>query len=69
MLIFDARVVNCSFRSPPSTRLPTPSAFASLEVPGGKCHIASGDLETAFYHMEVPAGMSDLFSLPVVDAG
>eukprot|EP00959_Pyramimonas_sp_CCMP1952_P005949 124635-Pyramimonas_sp.AAC.1 len=31
-IIFDTRVINCDFLPAPSTRLPTPSAFGSLEA-------------------------------------
>ena len=47
-IIFDTRVANCRFVDPPSTRLPSPSAFASLEAEGGPLYVASGDLDVAF---------------------
>jgi hypothetical protein len=67
-IIFDTRVANCRFVDPPSTRLPSPSAFASLETEGGPLYVASGDLDVAFYHMQLPRGMEHLFSLPCIDS-
>eukprot|EP00959_Pyramimonas_sp_CCMP1952_P410021 8593112-Pyramimonas_sp.AAC.1 len=67
-IIFDTRVANCRFVDPPSTRLPSPSAFASLEAEGGPVYVASGDRDVAFYHMQLPKGMEHMFSLPCIDS-
>ncbi|CAK0811879.1 unnamed protein product, partial [Prorocentrum cordatum] len=62
-LVFDTRLANCSFSCPPATRLPTPSARASLDC-DDSFHFAQGDIQCAFYHLRLPAGMESLFSLP-----
>ncbi|CAK0863616.1 unnamed protein product, partial [Prorocentrum cordatum] len=65
-LVFDTRLANCSFSCPPATRLPTPSARASLDC-DDSFHFAQGDIQCAFYHLRLPAGMESLFSLPPVN--
>ena len=69
-IIFDTRILNLKFKDPPKTRLPTAAAFASVEAsPGKDTYIGSGDIRNAFYAMEVPDELSDLFSLLFVRAG
>ncbi|CAK0838468.1 unnamed protein product, partial [Prorocentrum cordatum] len=65
-LVFDTRLANCSFSCPPATRLPTPSAWASLDC-DDSFHFAQGDIQCAFYHLRLPAGMESLFSLPPIN--
>ena len=67
-IIFDTRVVNTYFKTPPSTRLPTSSAFSSLETSDKPVYVASGDLDCAFYRLGLPSDMGQYFSLPVVDS-
>ncbi|CAK0911425.1 unnamed protein product, partial [Prorocentrum cordatum] len=65
-LVLDTRLANCSFSCPPATRLPTPSARASLDC--DDCfQFAQGDIQCAFYHLRLPAGMESLFSLPPIN--
>ena len=64
-LVFDTRVANMSFTTPPSTRLPTPSAWSSLEA-ASDFYTAQGDIQCAFYHMKLPSHLHRYFSLPVV---
>jgi len=66
-IIVDTRIANCFFRSPPSTRLPTGGAWAQLETrPGDDVFIASGDIDCAFYRLQMPEGLDEYFSLPAV---
>lgn len=68
-LICDTRISNCDFVDAPSTKLPSPAAFASIESSCKRpLHIASGDLDVAFYHMRLPEGMEEHFSLPAIDS-
>ncbi|CAK0831114.1 unnamed protein product, partial [Prorocentrum cordatum] len=65
-LVFDTRLANCSFSCPPATRLPTPSARASLDC-DDSFQFAQGDIQCAFCHLRLPAGMESLFSLPPIN--
>ncbi|CAK0840106.1 unnamed protein product, partial [Prorocentrum cordatum] len=65
-LVFDTRLAKCSFSCPPATRLPTPSAWASLDC-DDSFQFAQGDIQCAFYHLRLPAGMGSLFSLPPIN--
>ena len=68
-LIFDTRILNQKFVDPPKTSLPTGAAFAATEVPAGKSFsFGSFDIRNAFYVLEVPEGLSDMFTLPVIAA-
>ena len=69
-LIFDTRLLNQSFTDPPSTDLPSADAFTRLEMPHDQgFYIGSGDLSNAFYTLEVPAGLGEMFTMPHVEAG
>ncbi|CAK0817312.1 unnamed protein product, partial [Prorocentrum cordatum] len=63
-LVFDTRVANMSFSAPPSTRLPTPSAWSALEA-SNDFYVAQGDIQCAFYHMKLPPQLHRYFPLPV----
>ena len=66
-LIFDTRGINFKFNTPPNVRLPSTSAFASVEVPEGFApFMASGDVSNAFYRIGVPECLQDIFSLPCI---
>ncbi|CAK0883156.1 unnamed protein product [Prorocentrum cordatum] len=65
-LVFDTRLANCSFSCQPATRLPTPSARASLDC-DDSFYFAQGDIQCFFYHLRLPAGMESLFSLPPIN--
>ncbi|CAK0858696.1 unnamed protein product, partial [Prorocentrum cordatum] len=64
-LAFDTRLANCSFVTPPPTKLPTPSAWASVDCDDSFV-FAQGDIHCAFYHLRLPPGMESLFSLPAI---
>ena len=66
-LIFDTRVANTNFVDHPATQLPTASTFGRMEAPEG-LYFAQGDLNNAFYCIEVDAGLSEYFSLKPVRA-
>ena len=69
-LIFDTRKLNTCFHSPISVQLPTATAMGSVEVQDGcDCHLAHADLSNAFYTMEIPTDLGDLFSLEPIKAG
>ena len=68
-IIFDTRDVNNFFRRPPKTALPTPAAFAGIEsVDEGPLWFAGGDIQDCFYHLAVPEGLDEYFTLPAVRA-
>ena len=72
----DTRDVNNFIRPPPSTKLPSAAAFSALETwelqseDNGlpPLHFSAGDVADYFYHIQVPEGLSDWFSLPAIDA-
>ena len=64
-LVFDTRVANEGFVAPPKTTLPTAAAWAALEAEHPVV-LAQGDIQCAFYHMLVPKGMEELFTLPTI---
>ena len=39
-----------------------------MEVPPSGAFVATADLECAFYHMKLPCGMEEYFSLPAIDS-
>ena len=63
-LVVDARVSNQWFSTPPSTQLPTGSAFA--QVQGSGFCVGGLDLKDAFYNLGLPESLQDLFCLPGV---
>ena len=67
-IIFDTRIANCFFKAPPKTRLPTAAAWSAVEAPASGAFVATADLECAFYHMKLPSGMEEYFSLPAIDS-
>ena len=62
-LIFDTRWANLAFQEPASTRLPTASAWSNVEL-AGDAVMAQGDIQCAYYHLRLPAGMEEFFTLP-----
>ena len=62
------RIANCYFKAPPRTRLPTAAAWSAVEAPASGAFVATADLECAFYHMKLPNGMEEYFSLPAIDS-
>ena len=64
-IILDTRLTNLLFLDPPSTRLATAGALSRLEfLDDGELFVASGDVQRAFYHLEVPEELSDFFWTP-----
>ena len=64
-IILDTRDVNGFFKSPPSTHLPSAAAFAALETDGSQeLSFGVGDIADCFYHLGVPPGLEEWFSLP-----
>ncbi|CAK0866361.1 unnamed protein product [Prorocentrum cordatum] len=63
-IIFDAR----AFIDARRTQLPSASAWGRLEAGDVRFSIASADLDMAFYHMRVPDGMEEYFTLPPIPA-
>ena len=54
-VILDTRIVNCLFKKPPKTRLPTPAALTSLEtIAGQEVYFAGGDIDNCFYRIKAP---------------
>ncbi|CAK0803518.1 unnamed protein product, partial [Prorocentrum cordatum] len=67
-VVFDTRLANCAFIGAPRTQLPSASAWGRLESGDVRFSIASADLDMAFYHMRVPEGMEEYFTLPPIPA-
>ena len=68
-LIFDTRLLNFMLKTPPKTQLHSAAAFGRLESPVGEdVYCGAADVSNAFYAMEVPAGVGELFALPPVPA-
>ena len=68
-IVFDTRLLNCAFRSAPSTELATGAASSRLEFTnGGDGFIASADVSSCFYAMDVPDALARIFCLPPVYA-
>ena len=66
-LIFDTRRVNQHFWRPWHCVLPTPASWAGLQLPSDSAyHMAQTDVNTAFYRILAPNGMSEFFILPSV---
>ena len=66
-LIVDTRPVNQHFRRPWNCVLPTPVSWAGLQLPlDSAYHMAQTDVNTAFYRILAPSGMSEYFILPSV---
>eukprot|EP00959_Pyramimonas_sp_CCMP1952_P431480 9036658-Pyramimonas_sp.AAC.1 len=57
-VIFDTRYANLFFGRPARTALPTETALAAFENPGHDTHLASGDIDNAFYRLRLPDGLS-----------
>ncbi|CAK0867526.1 unnamed protein product [Prorocentrum cordatum] len=57
-LVFDARVANLSFATPPS-------AWSVLEA-SGDLYVARGGMQCSFYHVKLPPHQHGYFSMPVV---
>ena len=56
--------------TPPKRKLPIPAAFSNLETDdSGDVYMSGADLSNCFYHLRVPAGMEDWFTLPAIRAG
>ncbi|CAK0813303.1 unnamed protein product, partial [Prorocentrum cordatum] len=67
-VIFDTRYANLFFGRPARTALPTAAALAAFENPGHDTYLASGDIDSAFYRLRLPDGLSSHFRLPALDA-
>ena len=64
-VVIDARPANRWFDAPPSTSLPSGSAFARIQASSAKGLYFSGlDLKDFFYHLALPEELSDFFSFP-----
>lgn len=68
-IIFDTRILNLCFHDPPSTALPTAAAFANIEASTtDPVYFASADIRNAFYTLEIPVELGDMFTLPHIRA-
>lgn len=68
-LVFDTRMINCGFRDPPATDLPSGDAFARVLMSDGDLvHIASGDVSNAYYNLAVPDDLGREFRIPSLPA-
>ncbi len=64
-MIVDARRSNCWFDTPSGVSLPTGDAFAELEMDAGSnVYTSELDIANAFYMMQLPAPLRDLFCFP-----
>lgn len=63
-LVFDIRLINARFVSPPWTALPTPASFVEMEtVPDRPLMMASSDIANSVYAIEMPTELQKMFSL------
>ena len=64
-MILDTRGRNKFFQPHASTRHPSGAAFVEMDAsPNGPVYFASGDIKDCFYHLGVPPGLEQWFSLP-----
>ena len=69
-LVVDARLSNLHFAEPETVRLTTGATFSSSEVDEGPALEVGGvDIVDAFYHIELPEYLMELFVRPAVRAG
>ena len=69
-LVVDARLTNCWFDAPEGVQLATGSSFSAIEVDGGPPIALGGvDIADAFYQIELPSSLRDLFGLLPLRAG
>ena len=69
-LVVDARLSNLHFSEPETVRLATGATFSAIEVDEGPAlEIGGVDIADAFYHIELPEYLRELFALPPVRAG
>lgn len=66
--MFDTRLSNTQFVTPPKTALPSAAAFAAIEVETSgnerHCFMGTADISNAFYNMLLPQDMWGCFTLP-----
>lgn len=63
-LVVDARLTNLWFAKPEDVSLATGFSFGAIEVDGhGPIQLAGVDIADAFYNIELPASLRDLFGL------
>lgn len=63
-LVVDARLTNLWFAKPEDVSLATGASFGAIEVDGhGPIQLAGVDIADAFYNVELPASLRDLFGL------
>ena len=68
-LIFDTRIANAYFTAPPHTSLPSAASWSQQELRAGdETYFSGGDIECAFYRMEVPKPAQEFMTLPPVRA-
>ncbi|CAK0805153.1 unnamed protein product, partial [Prorocentrum cordatum] len=68
-LVCDCRRSNVWFREPDNVTLCTGETLGNLEVGGGETlYISEADLSNAFYHLQLPVELRDLFTLRRVRA-
>ena len=66
-LIFDPRTANDKCQAPPRTSLPSAASLAQLETSADDdVHMASGDVEVAFYQYSIPLWLQRHFALPAI---
>lgn len=68
-LVVDARLTNLWFSSPEPVRLATGTSFGAIEVDDhGPIELAGVDISDAFYNIELPESLRDLFGLLPLEA-
>ena len=68
-MIVDARLSNLWFDAPEKVRLATGSSFSKIEVDAGPpIEVAGVDIADAFYRIELPTELRDLFALKGIRA-
>ena len=66
-LILDARPANSIFVTPPSVKLPSPTAFANLHIhPSHPVYVAKMDLDNFYHQLLLPEWMCPYFCLPPI---
>jgi hypothetical protein len=68
-LIINATPANDTMVPSEKVQLPSPSLFASLEIPEGKeLHVSKTDIDNMYHRLRLPLWMVPFFALPAVSA-
>ena len=69
-MILDTRVVNCLFKDPPKTRLPSAGSLTSLECQADETlYFAGGDIDNCFYRIAAPDSAKNISPFPPSELG